>query len=91
MQYRPLGRLLTGLPAGPLRLNDGARTEHFDKPPVAGIEECCAIDPARDREREMHAEPETFGIKPDRFVKIHRPDCDMVKSGCGPKTLHGLT
>ena len=48
---------------------------------ISGVEERGAIDPAGDREREMHAEPQAFGIEPDRFVEIDRADRHVMEAG----------
>jgi hypothetical protein len=90
MQNGALGSIFVGSPPPSLGLNGGAGTEHLHEPPISGIEERSAVDPARDREREMHAEPEALGIEPDRFIEIDRPDRHVMEAGRRPETFHTL-
>src|SRR5262249_20083084 len=88
---RTFKSFLVGKTPPPLGLNDRAIAENFHESAVARVEKRGAIDPAGHRERKMHPEPKSLGIKPDRFVEIHRPDRDVMKSGRGAEALHGLT
>src|SRR5579872_1070562 len=88
MQQGTFGGFFVGAAPSPLSLHSGTRTKHLDVAAVTDIEECCAVDPARNREFIVHRAAQRLGVEPNGRVEIHCADRDMMEGRFGAQSVH---